>query len=76
VYAFGESGKPLENPGPLIRVPQGTEIRASLHNVLPIAITVHGFGEHKGDSDAVLHIAPGALEEVRFRATTPGLYLY
>ena len=76
VYAFGESGKPLENPGPLIRVPQGTEIRASLHNVLPIAITVHGLGELKADSDAVLHIAPGALEEVRFRATTPGLYLY
>lgn len=76
VYAFGESGKPLKNPGPLIRVPQGTEIRAFLHNVLPIAITVHGLGERKGDSDAVLHIAPGALEEVRFRATTPGLYLY
>jgi FtsP/CotA-like multicopper oxidase with cupredoxin domain len=76
VYAFGESGKPLQNPGPLIRVPQGTEIRASLHNVLPIAITVHGLGERKGDSDAVLRIAPGTLEEVRFRATTPGLYLY
>lgn len=42
VYAFGESGKPLQNPGSLIRVPKGTEIRASLHNVLAIAITVHG----------------------------------
>src|SRR4030095_13655044 len=28
VYAFGESGKPLQNPGPLIRVPQGTEVQA------------------------------------------------
>src|SRR5215469_15387330 len=28
VYAFGESGKSLQNPGPLIRVPQGTEIQA------------------------------------------------
>jgi hypothetical protein len=76
VYAFGESGKPLQNPGPLIRVPQGTEIRASLHNTLSIAITVHGLGERKSDSEAVLHIAPGAVEQVTFTATTPGLYLY
>ena len=25
VYAFGEAGKPLQNPGPLIRVAEGTE---------------------------------------------------
>src|SRR2546423_5637197 len=30
VYAFGEVGHALQNPGPLIRVPQGTLIRASL----------------------------------------------
>ena len=76
VYAFGERGKPLQNPGPLIRVTQGTEILASLHNVLPIAVTVHGLGEHKGNADAVLHIRPGAVEQVRFTITTPGLYLY
>src|SRR5262252_5374771 len=29
VYAFGESGRSLQNPGPLIRVQQGTEIQAS-----------------------------------------------
>jgi hypothetical protein len=34
VYAFGEVGRPLQNPGPLIRVPQGTVIQASLHNSL------------------------------------------
>jgi manganese oxidase len=76
VYAFGESGKPLQNPGPLIRVPRGTQIRASLHNSLPIAITVHGLGEHKDDSDAVLHIAPAAVGEVRFTGSTAGLFLY
>jgi FtsP/CotA-like multicopper oxidase with cupredoxin domain len=76
VYAFGETGHPLQNPGPLIRVPRGTEIRASLHNSLPVAITVHGLGEHKGDSDAVVHIAPGVVEEVRFTAATAGLFLY
>src|SRR5690349_17208758 len=39
VYAFGETGHVLQNPGPLIRVPQGTEIHVSLHNSLPIPIT-------------------------------------
>ncbi len=76
VYAFGERGKPLQNPGPLIRVPQGTEIRASLYNALAIPVTVHGFGEPKGDSDAVVYIPPGAVQQVRFTAIRPGLFLY
>jgi FtsP/CotA-like multicopper oxidase with cupredoxin domain len=76
VYAFGESGKSLQNPGPLIRVPQGTEIQAWLHNALPISVAVHGLGERTGDSDAVVRVAPGAVEQVRFTTKTPGLYLY
>jgi FtsP/CotA-like multicopper oxidase with cupredoxin domain len=76
VYAFGEAGHPLQNPGPLIRVPQGTEIRASLHNTLAVPITVHGLGNSKEGSDAVMHVAPGMIEQVQFKATTPGLYVY
>jgi FtsP/CotA-like multicopper oxidase with cupredoxin domain len=76
VYAFGETGKSLQNPGPLIRVPRGTEIYASLHNALPVAITVHGLADRRADSDAGVHILPGAVEEVHFTATVPGLYLY
>jgi FtsP/CotA-like multicopper oxidase with cupredoxin domain len=52
VYAFGETGCPLQNPGPLIRVPQGTEIRASLRNTLTVAIAVHGLGERRGGGQA------------------------
>ena len=74
VYAFGEAGRSLQNPGPLIRVPQGTEIRASLHNTLGVPITVHGLGEPGGN--AALHVAPGNKEQVSFKATTPGFYLY
>jgi manganese oxidase len=74
VYAFGEAGHPLQNPGPLIRVPQGTEIRASLRNKLPVPIAVHGLGE--SGSDSVVRVAPGETEQVRFRAATPGLYFY
>jgi FtsP/CotA-like multicopper oxidase with cupredoxin domain len=74
VYAFGEFGHPLQNPGPLIRVPLGTEIRASLHNTLAVPITVHGLGDPS--SNTVVRISPGVDKQVRFRATTPGLYLY
>jgi hypothetical protein len=68
VYAFGESGRALQNPGPLIRVPQGTEIRASLHNSLPVPITIHGLGEPR--SDAAVRVAPGATQQVTFKPTT------
>src|SRR5215207_763635 len=34
VQAFAEAGGPLRIPGPLIRVPAGTEIRATIHNTL------------------------------------------
>src|SRR6476619_4422063 len=34
VAAFAEEGKPLQNPGPLIRVKAGTEVRAVVRNSL------------------------------------------
>jgi FtsP/CotA-like multicopper oxidase with cupredoxin domain len=74
VYAFGETGRPLQNPGPLIRVPQGTEIRVSLHNSLTVPIAVHGLGDPT--SDSVVHLSPGATPQVTFKASTPGLYAY
>lgn len=74
VYAFGETGRPLQNPGPLIRVPQGTEIHASLHNSLPVAITVHGLAE--AGAEAAVRVAPATTERLIFTATTPGLYYY
>jgi len=73
VYAFGESGHRLQNPGPLIRVPQNTEIHASLHNHLAVPVGVHGLGIQGSD---VVNVAPGATEQVRFKATVPGLYFY
>src|SRR5258707_10012471 len=41
VYAFGERGRSLENPGPLVRTPQGTEIHAIVHNALSVAANNH-----------------------------------
>ena len=75
VAAFSEPGGPLENPGPLIRVPVGTEVRATVRNVLDVPMTLFGFGASRGISDSVI-IAPGASREMRFTAGAPGTYYY
>jgi len=76
VYAFGEVGHALQNPGPLIRVPQGTEIRASVHNTLAVPITVRGLWDPSSGRDQGVRVAAGAMEQVRFKAETPGLRFY
>jgi FtsP/CotA-like multicopper oxidase with cupredoxin domain len=70
--AFAEVGGAPQVPGPLIRVPQGTEVRVSIRNPLPdSAITVLGL-----QADSGLHVPAGATREVRFRAGTPGTRYY
>jgi len=74
VYAFGEKGHSLQNPGPLIRVPQGVDVRASLHNSLGVPITIRGLSQPGKDTS--VYIAPGATEQINFKATTPGVFFY
>ena len=76
VYAIGEKGRSLQNPGPLIRVPQGTEIHAFVHNALPVAATVHGLHERPGDEKDAFVLQPGATQEVRFKTGDAGAYFY
>ena len=76
VYAFGEVGHALQNPGPLIRVSQGTKVRVNLHNTLAVPIAVHGLGDPNGAGDTIVHVGPGANEHVVFTPTTPGIYFY
>src|SRR5215475_11639718 len=73
VFSFREAGHPLQNPGPLIRVPRATEIQASLHNSLSIPVDVHGLG---ASPDALLQVAPQATEQVKFVASVAGLFFY
>src|SRR5215472_4102070 len=58
VYAFAEEGHQLQMPGPLIRVSQGTELHVSVHNLLPVAVTVYGLELHPGNGKKVLELAP------------------
>ncbi len=73
--AFGEPGRPLQNPGPLIRVPVGTQVRATVRNALAVPMTLVGFGATRGIGDSVV-LAPGASRSLQFTATTTGTYYY
>ena len=76
VYAFGEAGRRLSNPGPLLRVPAGTQIRATVSNRIGgSTLQVHGLHDRPG-TDTVLAVPPGETRSVRFRVTAPGTYFY
>lgn len=76
VYSFAEEGHEPQTPGPLIRVPQGTELRVSVHNLLSEAALVHGLDQHPGIVKNVMELAPGETKEVHFAAGEPGSYFY
>ncbi len=76
VYAFAEEGKSPQVPAPLIRVPQGTQIRVTLRNSLPAAVVVHGLHQHPGDASDVLQVPAGEIREVRFASGVAGTYQY
>jgi hypothetical protein len=75
VAAFGEPGKPLQNPGPMIRVPAGTEIRIGLRNSLERPLTVFGLGKSRGKTDSLM-VNAGGSSTATFLASTPGIYYY
>jgi len=76
VYSFAEEGRELQTPGPLIRVPQGTEIHASVHSLLPDTVFVHGLHQRPGKPDESMQLAPGERKEVSFTVGEPGSYFY
>lgn len=77
VLAFAEKGRPPQIPGPLVRVPAGTEVRARVHNALADSrVILYGFHARPGSRDDTLHVGPGAMREVRFDAGEPGTYFY
>ena len=76
VYAFAEKGKPLQLPGPVIRVKEGTIIKATIQNKLDTAMTLHGFSSRPAIAGDSIIIQPGAKYEAIFKAGQPGTYFY
>ena len=80
VPAFGERGRAPEIPGPLIRVPVGTEVVVTVRNAVPRnTLVIHGLHARPLRGAAApdpLRVAPGAAREMRFRLDAPGTYYY
>jgi FtsP/CotA-like multicopper oxidase with cupredoxin domain len=76
VYGFAESGRNVSVPGPLIRVPAGTEIRATIKNALTKMIRIRGLDDHAAAALDTFDIEPGATRVITFRADIPGTFYY
>lgn len=77
VEAFGESGRALQIPGPLVRVPVGTEIVARIRKSKPgTLLSVHGMTDRPATGDRVFDVRYGQERTVRFRAGAVGTYFY
>ena len=76
VAAFGVEGGPLQIPGPLVRVPEGTTLIVRVRNGLTSRLDIRGLVPRPAASDAVLSIPAGETREVRFAAGRVGTYHY
>src|SRR5688572_20020695 len=77
VFVFAEEGRTAVNPGPLIRVREGTSIRASVRNSLASPLIVHGlYTRGTAARTDTVHVAPGATRIVQFDAGRRGTYYY
>jgi len=91
VSAFAEEGHGPQIPGPLLRVPVGVEVSATIRNSLDHTIYVHGLGARPetntqhvpltdptttADAAATLEVPVGAVRQVRFKSGAAGSYYY
>lgn len=80
VPVFAEIGRQASIPGPLIRVPAGTDVITVLRNAVPnTVLTLHGLhsrpvvGAAFNDS---IQLGYGQIQTLRFRLDRPGTYYY
>jgi len=77
VAAFAEEGKSPQVPAPLIRVPAGTTISATVRNALTDStLRIYGLATRPASIHDSLVIPPGESRSVTFPAGAPGSYLY
>ena len=72
VGAFAENEGRLQMPGPLIRVPVGTEVRTTVRNALGKPLAVFGLGAERGVSGDSVLVEPDTSAEFAFVADEPG----
>ncbi len=76
ILAFGEAGRGLQTPGPLIRVRAGTRIRARVRNAVGGTLVVHGLAARHTTMPDTLVVPSGATRDVTFTADAEGTYFY
>ena len=80
IPVFAEIGRPAQVPGPLIRVPGGTNVIVTVRNMVPNQmLTIHGLHSRPAIGAAFndsVQIAPGTVHTLRFRLDRPGTYYY
>jgi FtsP/CotA-like multicopper oxidase with cupredoxin domain len=77
IQVFEQAGQAPQNPGPVIRVPQGTLVVLSVRNAIPgTRLTMHGLMDRPALRDRSFVVPYGQTHLVRFRAGAPGTFLY
>jgi manganese oxidase len=77
VQAFAESGSSTAQiPGPLLRVPEGTTVHATVTNKLKMKATVYGLNTRPETDDPGVEIPADESHEFAFSAGAPGTYYY
>ncbi len=76
VLAFQEAGHRPTNPGPMLRVPLGTEMRVTITNRTDTTLAIRGLTSRRGPTMDSLLLAPGAAVEARFVADAEGTFYY
>jgi manganese oxidase len=76
VLAFREPGRAPLNPGPLIRVPLGTQMAITLRNTLDRPLVVHGLGERWVAAMDSVVVPAGETRRVSFTADVAGTFYY
>ncbi len=76
VEAFGEVGKPLRIPGPLLHVPVGTRVVATVRNALSHDLTVRGLAAPAQTLTSALLVRRGATRSVSFVLNRAGAFGY
>lgn len=76
VQAFAEEGQTPSIPGPLVRVPEGTDIHIAVRNRLTVPLRLHGMVSRPASPNTSVEIAPGAIQELRFKSGREGTYFY
>lgn len=76
VFAFAERGRSPSVPGPLIRVPQGTEVHLLIQNRVDSTLVIGGLRPGVSATNDTVQLAPGATRELQFRLDATGTFFY